>query len=77
MMCVGTVISNSILLSLFRSKLQNSMFVSLRILEDRWYQANVRQTLVNYVNTITSAYGNRFTLLCCVTPPSITHSVLS
>lgn len=52
---LGCVISNALLLSLFpqpASRVGNAFFTSLRVLEDKWYQANYRQELVAYVNSL-------------------------
>jgi hypothetical protein len=50
---LGTVIANTILLSLFGSssdsQLANTKFNALRLVEDNEYQANFRQQLVAYV----------------------------
>lgn len=48
---IGTVVSNTNLLTLFKSTVaaQNQGFNALRILEDMWYQADLRQNLVAYV----------------------------
>ena len=49
---LGTVISNSILLSLFNKTQENAMFNSLRFLEDDYYQATSRQFLEEYVDQV-------------------------
>jgi len=49
---LGTVISNSILLYLFKKGKENTLFNSLRILEDNYFQAILRQYLEIYVNLV-------------------------
>lgn len=53
---IGTIVSNVILLHFFRNYEGNSMFTSLRLIEDHDYQADHRQFLVSYVNQITNSY---------------------
>jgi hypothetical protein len=57
---IGTVISNTILLTLFQSTagMDNAGFNALRILEDMWYQASVRGQLNLYVDQITNTDEN-------------------
>jgi len=51
---LGTVIGNTILLSLFSNNAKaNQYFNSLRILEDCYYQAIMRTQLTNYVANVT------------------------
>ena len=66
---IGTVVANTILLHLFRGRGSvysksaahytntNAVFNTLRILEDRHYQADFRQTLIDYTNEVDSSYG--------------------
>ena len=53
---IGTVVSNTILLTLFNEKIDiikgNIEFNSLRIVEDDGYQAQIRQDLNNYVSIL-------------------------
>lgn len=49
---LGTVISNSILLSLFNKQEANTFFNALRILEDECYQAIIRQYLGDYIGLV-------------------------
>jgi len=51
---IGTVVANTIILSLFHKGEENAAFNSLRILEDMWYQGQVRTQLMNFVNQITN-----------------------
>jgi len=60
---LGTVISNAVILHLFTrvapvnvtaTAAGNVYFNSLRILEDKWYQANWRQSLSAYVDQLAS-----------------------
>lgn len=59
---IGTVVANTLLLSLYGGDEStgrgNAAFNSLRILEDQSYQADLRQTLVAYVNGITNTDEN-------------------
>lgn len=48
----GTVISNSILLYLFKKVKENTFFNTLRIVEDKYYQAMSRQELAEYVDQV-------------------------
>ncbi|KAH3767954.1 DUF4127 family protein [Pelomyxa schiedti] len=52
---LGTVISNTIILSLFQSRDENTFFNTLRITEDEYYQADLRQSLEDYVNRMDDA----------------------
>ena len=63
---IGTVVANSILLSVFRkdtdvdvynTREANAMFNTLRILEDVYYQSQHRQDLVSYVGRVDPADG--------------------
>ena len=60
---IGTVVANSIILTLFRDREQGSlneanvMFNTLRILEDVYYQSRHRQDLKTYVGQINPIYG--------------------
>jgi len=47
---IGTIVSNVILLHLFRDYESNAMFTSLRLIEDHEYQADHRQFLNSYIN---------------------------
>jgi hypothetical protein len=59
---IGTVVANTLLLGLYggdeETGRSNAAFNSLRILEDQSYQADLRQTLVAYVNGITNTEEN-------------------
>lgn len=57
---IGTVVSNTILLSLFGSAAgeTNALFNSLRILEDLHYQSDIRQQLNNYINQYSNDNNN-------------------
>lgn len=52
---IGTIVSNVILLHLFRDYERNAMFTSLRLIEDHDYQSDHRQFLISYVNQITNS----------------------
>ena len=52
---LGTVIANTIILSVFQDGEHNSFFNTLRILEDEYYQATVRQWLQDYVDNVNDA----------------------
>jgi len=52
---LGTVISNTILLQLFKDYLANQQFTVLRLLEDLKYQAVIRPELINYVESTTDS----------------------
>jgi len=54
---IGTVVANAIILNLYGKAKPNAAFNSLRILEDFYYQAGVRQDLIQYVNQISMQEG--------------------
>lgn len=49
---IGTVVANTVLLTLFRDGVNNGAFNALRILEDMHYQAALRQELVAFVSDL-------------------------
>ena len=50
------MISNAIVLHIFRQGAANAHFNTLRILEDKNYQASWRQLLTNFANQVRRAY---------------------
>ena len=55
---LGTVISNLIILTLFKDGVDNEAFQLLRITEDLYYQSKTRQELKGYVEQITDSEEN-------------------
>jgi len=68
---LGTVISNCVLLHLFNKQLENTFFNSLRILEDEYYQALLRQELEAYVSQVIGKDYDLLSLLSSLLIPSI------
>lgn len=54
---IGTVVANTVLLTLFKGGFENAHFNSLRILEDYYYQSDSRKQLSSFANQVTNVEG--------------------